>query len=44
MCMYERCIFFQVDESLVAGDGFMLNLLVVLQRLSLKIKLDKVKL
>ncbi|XP_072035141.1 ubiquitin conjugation factor E4 B-like [Amphiura filiformis] len=32
----------QVDESLVAGDGFMLNLLIVLQRLSQKIKLDKV--
>ncbi|XP_038076555.1 ubiquitin conjugation factor E4 B-like [Patiria miniata] len=32
----------QVDESLVAGDGFMLNLLVVLQKLSMKIRLDKV--
>ncbi|XP_022090328.1 ubiquitin conjugation factor E4 B-like isoform X2 [Acanthaster planci] len=32
----------QIDESLVAGDGFMLNLLVVLQRLSVKIKLDMV--
>ncbi|KAJ8320744.1 hypothetical protein KUTeg_002331 [Tegillarca granosa] len=32
----------QVDERFVAGDGFMLNLLTVLQMLSLKIVLDKV--
>lgn len=32
----------QVDENFVAGDGFMLNLLAVLQKLSLKISLDKV--
>ncbi|KAI0243357.1 Ubiquitin conjugation factor E4 B [Lamellibrachia satsuma] len=30
------------DERLVCGDGFMLNFLSVLQRLSVKIKLDKV--
>ena len=33
----------QVDENFVAGDGFMLNLLAVLQKLSLKISLDKVR-
>ena len=32
----------QVDERYVAGDGFMLNLLSVLQMLSVKISLDKV--
>ncbi|KAL3862635.1 hypothetical protein ACJMK2_008589, partial [Sinanodonta woodiana] len=32
----------QVDERFVAGDGFMLNLLVVLQKLSSKITMDKV--
>lgn len=32
----------QVDERYVAGDGFMLNLLTVLQMLSVKISLDKV--
>lgn len=32
----------QVDERYVAGDGFMLNLLTVLQMLSMKISLDKV--
>lgn len=32
----------QVDERYVAGDGFMLNLLSVLQQLSVKISLDKV--
>ncbi|XP_033763599.1 LOW QUALITY PROTEIN: ubiquitin conjugation factor E4 B-like [Pecten maximus] len=32
----------QVDERLVSGDGFMLNLLYILQKLSKKINLDKV--
>ena len=32
----------QSDERLVAGEGFMLNVLTVLQQLSIKIKLDKV--
>ncbi|XP_048766609.1 ubiquitin conjugation factor E4 B-like [Ostrea edulis] len=32
----------QVDERYVAGDGFMLNLLSILQQLSVKITLDKV--
>jgi ubiquitin conjugation factor E4 B len=32
----------QVNERLVAGDGFMLNFLSVMQMLSLKVKLDKV--
>lgn len=32
----------QPDERLVAGDGFMLNLLGVLQQLSVKISIDKV--
>uniref|UniRef100_T1ISF9 Ubiquitin conjugation factor E4 B n=1 Tax=Strigamia maritima TaxID=126957 RepID=T1ISF9_STRMM len=32
----------QMDERLVASDGFMLNLLTVLQHLSVKIKLDRV--
>ena len=32
----------QTDERLVAGEGFMLNVLTVLQQLSIKIKLDKV--
>ncbi|XP_071805789.1 ubiquitin conjugation factor E4 B-like isoform X1 [Asterias amurensis] len=32
----------QVDESLVAGDGSMLNLLVILQKLSTKITLDMI--
>ncbi|KAK9882976.1 hypothetical protein WA026_001192 [Henosepilachna vigintioctopunctata] len=32
----------QVNEVALAGDGFMLNLLSVLQMLSLKIKLDKI--
>ncbi|KAL5014805.1 hypothetical protein ScPMuIL_009075 [Solemya velum] len=32
----------QVDERFVAGDGFMLNLLTVLQMLSVKIDLDRV--
>lgn len=32
----------QVEDRLVASDGFMLNLLSVLQKLSVKIKLDKV--
>lgn len=32
----------QTDEKLVAGEGFMLNLMVVMQRLSLKIQLDKI--
>lgn len=35
-------VFLQVDERYVAGDGFMLNLLSVLQQLSVKISLDKV--
>ncbi|XP_052828184.1 ubiquitin conjugation factor E4 B isoform X1 [Octopus bimaculoides] len=34
----------QVDERYVAGDGFMLNLLTVLQMLAIKISLDKVDL
>ena len=33
----------QSDERLVAGEGFMLNVLTVLQQLSIKIKLDKVR-
>lgn len=33
---------FQVNERLVAGDGFMLNFLSVLQHLAAKIKMDKV--
>lgn len=33
---------FQMDERTLAGDGFMLNLLSVLQMLSFKVKLDKV--
>jgi len=32
----------QSDERMVAGEGFMLNLLCVMQQLSLKIKMDKV--
>nr|CAD7587727.1 unnamed protein product [Timema genevievae] len=32
----------QIDERLVAGDGFMLNLLSVMQMLAIKVKLDKV--
>ncbi|ESO98532.1 hypothetical protein LOTGIDRAFT_174217 [Lottia gigantea] len=32
----------QVDEKLVAGDGFMLNLLSILQKLSFKIVINKV--
>lgn len=32
----------QVDERLVSGDGFMLNLLYILQKLSKKVKLDQV--
>ncbi len=34
----------QTDERMVAGEGFMLNALTVMQQLSVKIKLDKVKL
>lgn len=34
----------QVEERMVAGDGFMLNLLSVLQMLAVKVKLDKVDL
>lgn len=33
---------FQADEKTLARDGFMLNILVVLQKLSVKIKLDRV--
>ncbi len=33
----------QSDERLVGGEGFMLNVLSVLQQLSVKIKLDKVR-
>ena len=40
--MNHQYIFSQVDENYVAGDGFMLNLLAVLQKLSLKISLAKV--
>ncbi len=32
----------QTDERMVAGEGFMLNALTVMQQLSVKIKLDKV--
>lgn len=32
----------QADERLVSGEGFMLNLLSVMQLLSEKIKLDKI--
>lgn len=34
----------QVEERTLAGDGFMLNLLSILQHLSLRIKLDKIDL
>lgn len=33
---------FQADEKTLARDGFMLNVLSVLQKLSIKIKLDRV--
>jgi len=36
VCMY------QVNEGSVAGDGFMMNLLSVLQKLAIKVNLDKV--
>ncbi|XP_066297718.1 ubiquitin conjugation factor E4 B-like [Branchiostoma lanceolatum] len=32
----------QADERLVAQDGFMLNIMTVLQQLSIKVKMDKV--
>ena len=32
----------QADERLLAGEGFMLNVLSILQQLSVKIKPDKV--
>lgn len=33
----------QADERMISGEGFMLNFLTVLQQLSVKIKLDKVR-
>ena len=35
--------YFQVDERVVAGDGFMLNLMSVMGLLSFKILLNKVR-
>lgn len=42
LCLLCSLFCSQVDERYVAGDGFMLNLLSVLQQLSVKITLDKV--
>jgi hypothetical protein len=38
----EKRSMINVESRVVAGDGFFLNLAAVMQRLSLKIKLDKV--
>lgn len=38
----ERRIQFAADEKSLARDGFMLNLMSVLQQLSIKIRLDRV--
>ncbi|CAK9828567.1 Ubiquitin conjugation factor E4 B [Anthophora retusa] len=42
VCFNEKRAQLQTEESSLAGDGFMLNLLSVLQMLSVKIKLDTV--
>ena len=42
LCLLCSLFCSQVDERYVAGDGFMLNLLSVLQQLSVKITLDTV--